>query len=311
MKYLRFFGWVVVVASVAYFSMSAWENRHGLSTLAPTRDLILAVIFGITLYMVVSICNGYSWSLLLKDANKPSNPKDAITVVLISQFAKYIPGNVAQMAGRVVLARTYSMDMPRVFASMMMEAAWSISVGSVIGFSALIIGGKTILKAEYQDLTLGHIAFVGLITALLPLLAIWCVNHFRPKFILSFIGEDRFQAPEISVIARVTTFYTANFVVFAVILESLAAGLLSPAWSSLALVTGISAIAWVAGFITPGAPGGLGIREAILLAGLTPIHGPEIAITITLYFRVVTVAGDFGAFILGLGFRRLWAPQNK
>ena len=43
----------------------------------------------------------------------------------------------------------------------------------------------------------------------------------------------------------------------------------APLWS----LTGIFATAWVAGFVTPGAPAGVGVREAALTVGLTPICG--------------------------------------
>jgi uncharacterized membrane protein YbhN (UPF0104 family) len=66
------------------------------------------------------------------------------------------------------------------------------------------------------------------------------------------------------------------------------------------LLIGISLFAagWIAGFLTPGAPAGLGVRDAILLAGLTPLYGGREAVGITLVLRLVTTVGDGIGFLL-------------
>src|SRR5690606_19499076 len=58
-----------------------------------------------------------------------------------------------------------------------------------------------------------------------------------------------------------------------------------------------SALAWLLGFVIPGAPAGAGMREsALALAGGS---GPNVLSAI-LMFRLITMLGDFTAFILGL-----------
>ena len=54
----------------------------------------------------------------------------------------------------------------------------------------------------------------------------------------------------------------------------------------------ISATAWTLGFLTPGAPAGLGVREAVLVALLTPSAGEPAALTAALAFRAATLGGD-------------------
>ena len=50
--------------------------------------------------------------------------------------------------------------------------------------------------------------------------------------------------------------------------------------------------AWTLGFLTPGAPAGLGVREAVLVALLTPSAGEPAALTAALAFRAATLGGD-------------------
>jgi len=57
--------------------------------------------------------------------------------------------------------------------------------------------------------------------------------------------------------------------------------------------------AWIAGFLAPGAPAGLGIREAILLTGLGPTFGAQAAVEIAILFRALSVTADLVALCVG------------
>ncbi len=51
-------------------------------------------------------------------------------------------------------------------------------------------------------------------------------------------------------------------------------------------------LAWMAGYLVPGAPGGLGVREAVMLLGLAPTVGEPSALAAALSYRMVTVLAD-------------------
>ena len=56
---------------------------------------------------------------------------------------------------------------------------------------------------------------------------------------------------------------------------------------------GIGSAAWLVGFVVPGAPGGLGVREAVLIAGLSAVALPATEATaVALAYRFVTMVGD-------------------
>ena len=65
------------------------------------------------------------------------------------------------------------------------------------------------------------------------------------------------------------------------------------------------AAAWVLGLITPGAPGGMGVREAILVVCFAPLVGDGEAFTIALALRLVSILGDGTAFLIGFAGDRL------
>ena len=71
-------------------------------------------------------------------------------------------------------------------------------------------------------------------------------------------------------------------------------------------VVSLFTITWLGMFIIPGAPGGIGIREFIVIALLSPIYGPDDPTIGILIFRVVTVLGD--AILLPIG--TIFVPEE-
>jgi glycosyltransferase 2 family protein len=56
------------------------------------------------------------------------------------------------------------------------------------------------------------------------------------------------------------------------------------------------ALAFVIGFVTPGSPGGIGVRDAVLFGLYQAPLGPALAASLTLATRVVYILGDLATF---------------
>jgi|GEM_PF-3272308 len=83
------------------------------------------------------------------------------------------------------------------------------------------------------------------------------------------------------------------FLVITVVIEK-------PLLCNLATVISIFACSWIAGFITPGASAGFGVREAVIIQMLSKYTGEPESVSIAILFRVVTIIGDLLFF--GLSF---------
>ena len=103
---------------------------------------------------------------------------------------------------------------------------------------------------------------------------------------------------------RALALQAAFFAAAGGVLWLLAALLVAPQAVALGPLTSIGALAlaWVAGFITPGAAAGVGVREAVLMVALDGPLGLEASAVVALAFRLVTTAGDgvFCALALAL-----------
>ena len=104
-------GWAASVACMGAFAVTAWSHFGEIPwEMFVSARAALAMLAATALYVVAMVIGGSAWYALMHRPNDERRWSVAITVVLISQFAKYLPGNVAQLAGRVALARYYGFD---------------------------------------------------------------------------------------------------------------------------------------------------------------------------------------------------------
>ncbi len=64
------------------------------------------------------------------------------------------------------------------------------------------------------------------------------------------------------------------------------------------VLTGAYLFAWLIGFVTPGAPGGIGVREAVMLL-VCSAADEELVIAFVLLMRIGSIVADIIAWIAG------------
>ena len=100
--------------------------------------------------------------------------------------------------------------------------------------------------------------------------------------------------------ALYVVFFLITGTLLAILVATIAGGPFSV--RSFGAVITIFSCSWIAGYVTPGAPGGVGIREAIIIFSLAALVGEAQATVAALLFRCVTVGGDVIFYLLSLKF---------
>ncbi|REJ77060.1 MAG: hypothetical protein DWQ36_18240 [Acidobacteria bacterium] len=67
-------------------------------------------------------------------------------------------------------------------------------------------------------------------------------------------------------------------------------------------------LAFLAGYVVPGAPGGLGVRESLLVVLLGNEMGDSQALALALQFRLATVAADL--LLFGIACAMKWQGES-
>ena len=177
-----------------------------------------------------------------------------------AQLGKYIPGSIWQYAGRAAVARTNGIPVGPVGVSLAVEfAAAAVAAGSMAAFllgwwGALILAAVAVLLAAGGRTTRTRLPAYVTIRATLLYLPAWLL-----------LGASFWLC---------------------------ARGLVAVPASDLALYMGTFAVAWLAGLLAIYAPGGLGVREAVLVALLHGRIGAADALVVAAASRLMLVLAD-------------------
>jgi hypothetical protein len=288
---LKVIAWLLSLAALGFFA-----NRLSNAGLPAGwyRDpaLIGATLAGTLLYAVSVGMLAIAWNLLLQ---APLNRCD-LSIYLISQFAKYIPGNVLQFAGRHVLGRQSGHDHGP------LAAAAAFEIGSLLGVSCgllLLLGQPTLQQVLpwWRPLP----AAIGFLF-LLALPIVLLVLHALPW--------TRWPRPVPTSRGLVAALLHIGFFLIFSLLFLLLCGAVGEAGVRFWQATGGVATGWLGGFVIPGAPAGVGLREAIILISVTGTvpQSDRLLIAIAL-LRITTLGGDFIAYLGGLVVRGTRVPH--
>lgn len=190
----------------------------------------------------------------LADPAATLSPRQILEIYGPAVVAKYVPGSVLQYASRQVLGSRFGLQHKAMAQSSFVEAA--------------IHPGAALMAAS-------AIAVFGAGGALLGILlgvALWLWT----------------RSPVLAAAGIQLTFFTL-FGAVAVLLAWGIGGASQPG-----LLAGCFLVAWVAGFVVPVAPGGIGIREAALVALAAGVETADTLALVAVATRLVTLAGDAG-----------------
>lgn len=285
----------VVFALVAsfYFIGYATEHIRGLPPISWGSATWSTLVFTILLWSGIIILGAVIWKTLLVDLNCHLNWHDCVTIYGLAQFGKYLPGNVGHHVGRVVLAKQAGVPAATTLQSMLIEMVWNIGIASGIALFGVALGGD--IGVSPAALTLFFVV------ALMAPWAAWGVaKSFFPKLLARITNGVPIALPRWNTLMLVSLLYLAAFMIAGLIMDMHARFLFGAQTSHVLMLTAIFVWSWIAGYVTPGAPAGLGVREAVLVSALTPIYGASVAVGLTLSLRVVTTLGDVLVFAFAL-----------
>lgn len=238
-----------------------------------------------------------AWVALLERLAQRAIPRrPALSIYCAGQLARYTPGKVALLVVRVAGAKRLKLDPRLVASSVGIEVLSWMTVGLLLGTLALAISG-TGLRGVGTSLSAFSIPLA--VGTLLGMLVLLLVDRRRlPRFFVSAIRADG-EGPILS--WRMLGYQAASWLgcVAQALLLPLAVGAnLNEGWSSV----GLFILAPIAGFLAMVAPGGLGVREAILSAALLPTMGPTRALAVALLARVSFVVSEVVAWLVARRF---------
>lgn len=267
------------------------------------------VFLGVTLLCTIAKCitvymSGNVWyGWLSFFSGEKDKRKEAVCVYAKANIGKYLPGNVMHYVERNLFADKMGISQKKLAVSTVMEVFSLVTVALVI---AVVFSFNQLEQALHHVLGENYgMIILAIILAGITVLAA-AVIFFRKKLLGILKGY--------SVTEFVKTFLK-NMVWYALVLGTLGAIMVvlycymggQFTLESAKLIISGYIIAWVLGFIVPGAPGGIGVRELVITLLLSSVVGESLIVTLSVTHRLITIVGDFMAYLV----RILIQPEMK
>lgn len=293
------------VAGLLYLAAFGWQHAAALSAIELSGHACGGLVLAVAVYQLTFLSAAAAWRLLLAQLGEPIPFVAAFSILARSQVAKYLPGNVGHYVGRVVLARGRGLAAGPVVVTMALEMAGAVLAGTLIAALGLFgaPAGQSLRALATRPLAVALVVAGALFAGGLLLLGRQRVRGWLrlPAGVAEVPVSGWYR---LVVAVACLGLFGFNFVVMGVCAALLAQTVLGASGLGLPLLTSLFAAGWVVGFVTPGAPAGLGVREAILVAGLDVVAGAGTALLLPLLFRLVTTVGDTVGFGVGWLTRR-------
>lgn len=304
-KAIRLIGNALMIVAVAFIAYKLYQYREAFIKAFTWKIggiMLVSSMFTACTFLVM----GMLYAGLIERISGGSAPKGLSTAIYCkSNLYKYIPGNVLQYVGRNQIAEFTNARHDQVILASLTEVAIQV-IGALL--VALILARGYVLdwfRKQNQALLL-CIVVLGIAVLILAFLIL-------KKKKSEWVGElKRFLSPRnglflMGMLAFIMISQIVNGVLFVWLMRELAPELPREFYSNIA---GVYCFAWLVGFVTPGAPGGMGIREALLSVLLANVVRPETITASVVLNRIVTICGDVIAYFASKLFMRFDRSQR-
>lgn len=305
-RWLFFLGSVAFLIHFAHDITTQASNFHRLRVTASLLGTGLAAL----ITSLASLTSAVGWNLLLKDMGSAATLRQSAAVYCSTQIAKYLPGNVGHYIGRVALAKTrLQIGTAAAVLSLLQEAALACLGAVFVGLFCYFFFPDRALyglprTALYTGFALLAIAYVSVSTGA----GVLRENaNVRP----AMLRKAARAIPTLKTGSKALPFYIAGYVCVGIAASVIAAGAIRMETQDFVFIIGAYSLAWIVGFLIPGAPGGLGVRESALVLLLAGTYPKDTVLMIALLARLASVGADLITFAAGLLLMRTSNTSKK
>jgi uncharacterized membrane protein YbhN (UPF0104 family) len=299
-RLVNLIGIVIGVAGIAFVTSRIIRDREAIADAMASADVGWLVV-GVAAGSLAMTLIGVNWLLILRHAGAAAPWRRGMAWFFVGQLGKYVPGGIWPIVGQAELAHRGAT--PR-------GAAYSSTAMSMV---ATFLGAATVAAITGLLTPTDHRALAVAMGALLALLFVAVASPSARRALARL--AQRFTTRELRLpeprwfallVARHVPVWLAfaGMNIFAAV--ALGVDLDRPLLIELVFVTCIS---WMAGFVVVGVPGGIGVRETIFISMTTATLGADIAVSVAVLSRVLSIAVDlFGAAVSVVVARSAPAP---
>lgn len=296
-KIIKYIGNIIMILAIVMIIKKIKSYDVDYSTIFSQKNTFSFILITL-IYSITVIFGGVPWMNIINALLCCKIQYwETMLIYTKSNVFKYIPGNVFQYIGRNELAICKNLKHSSVALSTLIDVCWNIF--SII-FLAILLAGESLyvyITQQYSFLRKGVVIFSAISIVVLFLLY-YIVRKKREKIVE--ILHEIFSVKLRKALGINFLFYAAQGLINAGLYVAVFSIISGEHYSVQSIMTcmGAMLVAFAAGFITPGAPGGVGVREAVSLFLLGTSIRESVILTGIVIMRVLSIVGDIFSFIL-------------
>lgn len=256
---------IILFVQKNYIELKGAIKQIHISYLLLSFLCIVAAKILLVLFMRYAVCS------VGKEMDFPT----CFRIYNISQLGKYIPGNIWHFVGKAAAYKDEGFSIGKIRDALVVENIWLVVGAFGYGLILMLIFNFYLI----QKLFLTYSLYLAVFLVIVPLLALLGKKVLKIRFRQIF-SDHRVNLKIMLLQVVIWTLLGLGFALLAV-------PFIYPEGASIFMIMGLYAIAYSIGFITPFAPAGIGVREAVLALGFLPYLPLEIVITLSAANRVL------------------------
>ncbi|HAN75890.1 MAG TPA: hypothetical protein DCQ63_17655 [Planktothrix sp. UBA8402] len=293
--YLR---WMILGGTLFFLAANFRKHWQEISEIDITSTGWTYLGLALIVTLSAHVWSAFVWLIIVKEFKQPIRPRWGLRLYLITNIAKYLPGNIWHFYGRIVALKDSGIALEAAALSVLLEPL--MMAGAALGVALISYHSPYFIIQIIGLIALG----IGIHPRILnPILRYLETSKFKKE--LSDIPKEascQLDYYPVKPLLGGVGFILLRWSGFMLILLAL-----TPLnFEQIPVLLGAYSFAWLLGLLIPGAPGGLGVFEATALALLSNQFAPAILLGAIAFYRLVSIVAEtLGALLAKLDQRFL------
>jgi glycosyltransferase 2 family protein len=283
--------WFILGGTLFFLATTVKESWQEVAAVRVNSQgwLMLAAALAVTI--CAHIWSGWVWTWILTAFKQSLGVGEGIRVYLVTNIAKYLPGNIWHFYGRIAIVSGKGGSKGAATLSVLLEPLLMAAAALLIGLISNALGWLE-TSFDSQIVAWQIFSLIVVLVAIQPRI----LNPIMHRLSLSKAKNDAAaaRAIELTTYPIIPFLGEIGFVLFRGIGFSLTFMALQPlTWQQIPQLLSAFSFAWLFGLVVPGAPGGVGIFEVTAYTLLNQTQFPqEIAIVAVGFYRLISILAE-------------------
>ncbi|XXJ20628.1 hypothetical protein ACR42D_14040 [Desulfovibrio caledoniensis] len=286
------FSWLLLLACLYYIYTVYDRNAAKLTEYAWTAEHLSILTAGAVLLGAFYLSLAWAWVHMATESNQGYARWQLLFIYARTSIYKYLPGNVFHLLGRNVVGAKSGVCQAQLASATFFEMVLSVLNSFGVAALLLLLSHSRLYPRNLILITCGAYLLLLAIIILIPTRGrLPEGQRSLRKLCATVITPPR----GVIVAIPLTILLYAGMAFVAVFIWVQLIGI-PLSWAE---IGACYVLGWLAGYVVPGAPGGIGVRETFLLFAMSTQAGEADILLFALFMRLVATGADITLFLLG------------